>query len=218
MTHVLVVSDIRLYREGLAEALERDGRLDVVATAADMERVERRLNELAPDALLQDMSMSSAFDIVRSVRDRFRNVSVVALGVLERPEEILPCAEAGVAAYVSRDSSLDELVGTVEDALRGRLRCSGRIARALLDHVAGAGGHARENRTPYLTPRELEVAGLLNEGLTNQEIAGRLAIEVATVKCHVHNILDKVGVHHRGEAAARLRGYGVLAATSFRTG
>ena len=119
---------------------------------------------------------------------------------------MIACAEAGASGYVPRDGTVDDLETVVESVARGEIECSPRIAASLLRRV---GALAAELRGPSpnssLTAREQEVAELLDQGLTNKEIAQQLSIAVPTVKNHVHRILDKLHVHRRTEAAARLK-------------
>jgi DNA-binding NarL/FixJ family response regulator len=111
---------------------------------------------------------------------------------------------------VLRDGTVDDLVATIESASRGELRCSAKIAAALLRRVADLATERDISKTnARLTRREQENACLVEEGLSNKEIAARLFIEVATVKNHVHNILEKLQVRTRGEAAAAVRRRGL---------
>jgi two-component system, NarL family, nitrate/nitrite response regulator NarL len=212
MTRVFVVSNIRLYCEGLSEMLVRDGRLEVVGAAAEAPRDADRIRAAAADVVLLDMGIPDALDAIRRLSRGTAPAKVVALGVANRSQRVVACAEAGVANYVGRDSSLDELVQAVEGAVRGEFDCSPRIAAALVGRVAtlAAGRGEGNDDDLYLTPRQLEVARLLDRGLTNQEIGTRLNIEVSTVKIHVHNIMDKLGVHRRGQAVAKLHRSGLL--------
>ncbi len=130
----------------------------------------------------------------------------MALAVSEVESDVLAWAEAGVVGYVPREASLEDLVSTIEAVVRGELRCSPRIAATLFRRVTKLSANRRH--TPqgiHLTPRELEILDLIDHGLSNKQIAGKLGIEVATVKNHVHNILEKLQVNRRGEAAARMR-------------
>ena len=132
---------------------------------------------------------------------------MVALGVADADDHVLGCAEAGVAGYVPRDASLDDLVAVIESAFRGEAICSPRIAGSLLRRIATlAAGQNGTMPLAHLTGREREIVRLIDRGLSNKEIARDLGIEVATVKNHVHNILEKLQVRRRGEAAARMRG------------
>jgi two-component system nitrate/nitrite response regulator NarL len=120
---------------------------------------------------------------------------------------VLGCAEAGVAGYVPREASLEDLVETIGCASRGELRCSPQLGVTLLRQLAlrAAGVDDAASRAP-LTSREVEIVRLIEHGLSNKEIATRLGIQVATVKNHVHNLLEKLRIHRRAEAADRLRG------------
>jgi len=210
MTRVFVVSNIRLYREGLSEMLERDGRLQVVGADSEAPRDQKRFLAAAADVVLLDIGIPDALEAIRWLARGPARSKVVALGVANRSTRVLPCAEAGVANYVSRESSLEELVQAVEDAVRGEFECPPNIAAALLGRVARLAESSVVDDDLYLTPRQLDVARLLDRGLTNQEIAGHLNIEISTVKTHVHNIMDKLGVHHRGQAVAKLHQVGLL--------
>jgi len=205
---VLVVSDIRLYRDGLAHILADEPRLAVVGTAADLPAALREVAAHSPDVALVDMAMPQSVDSVRGIAATASTVKVVALGIRETERDLLACAEAGVAGYVARAASVQDLVKTLEGVGRGELLCSAQVAAALWRRVASlaaAGGGAR-HAASELTPREREIGGLLEAGLSNKDIAVRLSIEVATVKNHVHNLLEKLQVHRRAQAVARLQG------------
>jgi two-component system, NarL family, nitrate/nitrite response regulator NarL len=210
LTHlirVLIVADIRLYREGLAEALVRREALQVVGTAGSREYAVAAVNECHPDVVLVDMAMQEGRATARALLDHAPDLRVVALAVPEREPEMLSCAELGVSGLVPRDASLEELVATLESAARGEVRCSPRMAAAILRRLAALAAERGAARIDVLlTGREREVVELIDRGLSNKEIARRLGIEVPTVKNHVHNILEKLQVHRRGEAAAWVRG------------
>ena len=202
----LVASDIRLYREGLADGLAQSGRVEVAGTAADSATTVERARELAPDVVLVDLVMAGWADAVRAVAGAEGETRVVVLGVREVEDEVIACAEAGVSGYVTREASLDELTDVVESVARGESPCSPRISALLLRRVAETAGRSLEApAADRLTRREAEIVGLIDEGLSNKQIAGRLSIELATVKNHVHSILEKLQVERRAEAAARVR-------------
>lgn len=205
---VLVVAGVRFYREGLAAALSADARFTVAGTAADPGEAAGRLAELAPDVVLLDLAGNDGPAVVRRLLAQAPGTLVVALGVTEADDDVLPLAEAGVAGYVTRDGTVDDLLAAVESVAAGETICSPRMTATLLRRVALL---ARDRRAAAadaqreLTRREREIVGLIDEGLSNKEIAARLRIELATVKNHVHNILDKLHVHRRAEAAAAVR-------------
>lgn len=196
MTRVFIISDVPLYRMGLAQVLERDGRLRVVGTAGnwtDGLRAMRRLRAVT-DAVLMDLGPQGIGD-VPPIASALRWVPVVALIGCRDDETVVASTGTEGFCILSRGASLDELVRTVQDA------SPGRAARQHEQAPAGASDRR-------LTLRELEIIGLIEEGLSNKEIAGRLRIELPTVKNHVHHILRKLNASRRGQAAAMMRGGG----------
>ena len=169
--------------------------------------------DLAPksDVILVNTRMSdgAALRLIRAVADADLPAKVLALGLAESREQILQFVEAGAAGYVLKDDSVEDLLERIRGANAGRVRVSPKIAAALmsrvtayaqlLDQVEAGIGEADD-----LTPREQEILELIGEGLTNQEIAERLVVEVGTVKNHVHSILQKLDASSRYEAAAYL--------------
>lgn len=202
---VVLIAETRFYREGLADALARVDGIRVVGTATGADALAR-LRSLAPDVVLLDTAVAGMLDLLRTMVAASPSARVVALALPERDSEVLTCIEAGASGYVTDDASLAELVDTVERVARGEMRCSPRITGTLVRRVTAlAAGHRPSSPLRTLTGRELEVLELLDEGLSNKQIARRLGIEVATVKNHVHHILEKLQVDRRGEATARLR-------------
>jgi two-component system nitrate/nitrite response regulator NarL len=203
---VFVVGEIRVFRDGLAELLRSDGRVRVVGGGAASEQLLARIDVLKPDVAVLDARPHESLATVRALAAAAPNVKVVAVGVRDNEESVIRCAEAGVIGFVAGDAALEDLVSTIESAARDEVLCSPRMAATLLRHVATLA--ATNGRTPVeqrLTARELEIVELIDEGLSNKEIATRLCIEVATVKNHVHNILEKLEVRGRAEAAAIVR-------------
>lgn len=206
MPSVLIVAGIRLYREGLALMLSQHPSLTVAALAADRDSARDYLARARADVVLLDLMTQDSALIARDLEHLFSPAPpVVALGMLETEQAMLSCVESGIAGLVRRDASLEELVDTVESAARGELRCSPHFAAALMRRVAALAA-ARESRLSIdrLTARECEIARLLQENLSNKEIAARLGIEVATVKNHVHNLLEKLKLHRRTDVARRV--------------
>jgi two-component system, NarL family, nitrate/nitrite response regulator NarL len=200
MTRVYVVAAVRLYREGLAALLPRRDDITIVGMAASWAEGASDALAARPDVVLLDMALtdgSSAIDeIVRSAE----GIKVIALAVSESELDVIAYARAGVSGFVARDESLDQLVAAIESAARGQVVCSPRITAVLLRHVTTGSAPSSDAR---LTRREREIAALLDDGLSNKEIARRLCIELATVKNHVHNILEKLAVRSRFDVAGR---------------
>ena len=210
MIRVVIAADIRLYREGLSEILGREKGIKVVGTAADWPQSLARVRDLMPDVVLVDMAMPESVLAVRSLAAAAPDVKVVALAVPESERDVIAYAEAGIAGYVTREASVEELAQAVDSAARGELILSPRMAATLLKHVATLatqrGSVVPEAR---LTARELEIVELIDEGLSNKEIARRLSIGLPTVKNHVHHVLEKLQVSRRSEAAAHVRKSGL---------
>jgi two-component system, NarL family, nitrate/nitrite response regulator NarL len=198
--NVLIVSDVRLHRDGLACLLEQVPTIAVVG-AVGVERAPGYSPRRIPDAVLLDVLSPENLKIVQPLRRRRRRVRIVAIGVREVESEVLACAAAGIDGYVPINATADDLVAALAGVMRQELICSPKVAASLYNCV----GLLRTVCAEPLTVREIEVIELMNEGLSNKEIARRLGIEASTVKNHVQNILLKLNVHRRGQAAAKMR-------------
>jgi two-component system, NarL family, nitrate/nitrite response regulator NarL len=195
-----LVSDVRLYREGLIASLARQRRLELVGAAASGDFLDR-IVALQPEVLLLDLGAYESLSIPRRARQVLPAICVVAFAVAEIGEKVLACAEAGVSGYVTTGGSIEDLVAAVFHALRGELMCSPRIAALLFSRMATfSDGRITASADAWsLTRREQEVAALVACNLPNKEIARRLRLGATTVKNHVHNILQKLNVHRRGD-------------------
>ncbi len=183
--------------------------MTVVATAADVAALDEAVSFNEPDVILVDAALVGARAGVLRLLGRFPELKVVALGDFQENGEIIAYAEAGVAGFVTRDQALDELIRTLESVVEGHLHCPPHVAAALLRRVASVASEKTPGASAAgarLTARELEILTLLGDGLSNKQIAWRLSIEVATVKNHVHNILEKLQVRSRTDAALWVRG------------
>lgn len=200
---VLVVSDVILYREGVARGLELAGRHRVAATSAE-DSALATLTCSHVDVVLLDASDVSALHTAQTLRDAHPTLPVVGFGICN-DDASLACAEAGLRGFVGRNGSIADLIETIDRALTGEVYCSSRLAAMLCDRVALlARGERQISTSSPLTPRELEIAELVGEGLSNKEIALQLKIGPATVKNHIHSILEKLAVARRSGIAARL--------------
>ncbi|MEA2588615.1 MAG: hypothetical protein QOH66_1542 [Actinomycetota bacterium] len=202
---VFITHAIRLYREGLEQLLDKEVALKVVGSSGSPEEAIVRIGELSPDVAVLDVGMAQGLAMARALRATNRAIKTVALAVAEVESEVTAWAEAGMSGYVTREGSLRDLVETIERAWQGEILCPPRIAATLLDRLATLANSKWQTRPDFkLTLREVEVAQLLGEGLSNLEIARRLSIALPTVKNHVHNILEKLKVRSRRDAVALL--------------
>ena len=205
-TRVVILAQIRFYREGLALYFgARDG-FEVVGSAEDVAEASELARTLRWDVALVDIAANRAGEAIRAMRTAAPGGGIVAIGVRENEEEIISLAELGVFGFVARDASLDDLARAVTSAARNEAQCSNRVAAILVRRLAVLTDQVLTERTDVpLTRRQLEIVQLIDEGLPNKAIAQRLFIEVPTVKNHVHNILERLGVHYREEAASEVR-------------
>jgi two-component system, NarL family, nitrate/nitrite response regulator NarL len=202
---VLVVAASRLYRDGIAQALAAS-RFEVTGTASTAAAALARVAATGPDVTLVDLGLPSSLQLVRAIRDARPQSQVVALSVPDAEEHVIACAEAGAAGFVTLDGSLDDLEAMLESVGRGETLCSPRMVAALFRRVASLADDRDGLGGARLTARERQILEHVARGRTNKEIATALQIELPTVKNHVHNILEKLHVTRRSDAAARFRG------------
>jgi two-component system nitrate/nitrite response regulator NarL len=207
---VVILGDVRLFRDGLAALLRGSARIEMVATIGSPEEACTVIARERPDVLLFDMTMPDALRQVSALAATFPALKIVTLAIPETATDVLSRAEAGAVGYVPREASAEDLIAALEAAARSELRCPAHIAAALLRHVAeltwaGAGGvpSSAAPTAAALTLRELEVLRLLETGRSNKEIARALGIELATAKNHVHNILAKLELRRRTQLIPR---------------
>jgi len=199
---VLIVDDHALVRQGVRAFLAAQPGITVAGEAGSGEEAVRLAAELAPDVALMDLLMP-AMDGVETTR-RLKRVSprtqVIVLTSFHQDEHIIPAIRAGALSYLLKDVLPSELALAVRKAAAGEAVLHPQVAARLVQEVHGA---AQNPANPFtdLTERELEVLRRIADGLSNEEIASRLVISEKTVKCHVSNILSKLHVADRTQAA-----------------
>jgi two-component system nitrate/nitrite response regulator NarL len=206
MISIVLVDDSALSREALAAQLRSEDWAGDVRSAVDAEATVGLSLERQPTVVLVSLASVNGLQILRAVRRALPQAKVIAIAVSEHGEEALACACTGISGIVLRCGTLRELKATVAGVVRGETICPPSVVGALVRHVSDETAAGRGSvDDSHLTCREREVLVLIEQGLTNREIARRLGIEERTVKNHVHNLLEKLRVRHRAEAAARLR-------------
>lgn len=194
---VLLADDHSVVRQGLRMFLELDADLKVVGEARDGNEAVRRTRELEPDVVLMDLLMPGMDGIAATtvIRREMPDTEVIALTSVLEDEKVYSAIRAGAIGYLLKDTEADELCRAIKAAAAGQVQLSPAAAARLMRQV-------RAPEAPdELTPREMEVLRLLAEGLANKEIARDLSIGEKTVKTHVSNILSKLGVLSRTQAA-----------------
>jgi two-component system nitrate/nitrite response regulator NarL len=204
---VFILSDVRLYREGLAWSLSQRREIEMIGAAAPNGGGLAEAVSSTPAAVLLDFAMPEVLNLSKALNRLIPGVKVIAFAASEVDDELLVCVEAGIVGFVTRDASIDDLVDAIRKTLRGEVLCSARMTGRLFQRLAELSDATQvPSKMRPLTRREYEIAELVNEGMSNKEIARSLRIASATVKNHVHNILEKLQVSRRRAVGAILRG------------
>lgn len=201
MKRVLIVASTRVYGQALAAKLLLMNEIASVATAPTVDDALEEAARSRPNAVLVDVPVSEGKRLVGGLQQSgLSDTHVLAYAVPELTHEILAWAAIGVSGCLTRDVDIEELVSAVVEVRDGDIRCSSAVARLLFRYIRNPNGSvtATEN-TAGLTPRQGEIARLLADGLSNKEIASVLSIEFPTVKNHVHQIFERLGIHKRAE-------------------
>lgn len=199
---VLVADDHSLFRDGVVSLLEAAG-FDVVGQVGDgLAAVEAAL-QLIPDLVLMDITMPklSGLEALRRIRDEAPGIQVVMLTVSDDDSDLLESIQSGAKGYIHKSLSAQEFLDLISGLERGEAALSRKTAARL---IAGLGNKPRpeEDGGPRLTRREVELLGLVADGLSNKAIAQALSVSENTVKYHIRNILQKLGAQNRAEAVA----------------
>ncbi len=204
---VLIVDDHAVVRQGLNMFLSRDPELEIIGEANNGQEAVARVAELAPDVVLMDLVMPVMDGIaaIKIIRSQHPETEVVALTSVLEDAAVIGAVRAGAIGYLLKDAEADELRRVIKAAAAGQVQLSPQAAERLM----------REIRAPdspeKLTEREAEVLRLLALGKANKEIARALTISETTVKTHVSNILAKLGLSSRTQAALHAVRIGLVA-------
>lgn len=208
---VLLVDDHAMVRQGVRAFLETQPGIVVVAEAGGGEEAVRLAAEHAPDVALMDLIMPGmdGVEATRRLTTQSPRTSVIVLTSYHDDEHIFPAIRAGALSYVLKEIGPEELAGAVRKAAMGEAVLHPRVAARVVRELHGARG-AEPNVFHELSERELEVLKLIAEGLSNARIAGRLYVSEKTVKSHVSNILGKLHLADRTQAAVYAWRQGVV--------
>jgi two-component system NarL family response regulator len=203
---VLVADDHVLFRRGLEMVLQQEGGIDVVGEAGDGLEAVMRAAELLPDVILMDVRMprSSGIEACLSIKERVPSSKIVMLTISDEETDLFEAIRAGANGYLLKDVPGEEIAAGIRAVHNGQSLISPSMASKLLAEFAQMSpreGETPNPQAPQLTPREVEVLRLVARGLANREIGAQLFISENTVKNHVRNILEKLQLHTRMEAA-----------------
>ena len=201
---VLLVDDHPLFRKGLASLLAREKGFEVVGEAQDGAEALNKTKNLKPDLVLMDIYMpgGNGLEATRRIREALSSVKVVILTVSEEDKNLFEAIKSGAHGYLLKKIEPRNLFEMLRGVFRGEAPISRATAAKILNEFA-AQAHRATEETPEekLTPKEREVIELLTKGWTNKEIGNKLRITENTVKNHLKNILDKLHLENRVQAA-----------------
>lgn len=206
---VFIASDGRVHRESLSRLVATEEGLELVGAAKIAESPASLHRGSQPDVVLVDATQPSDLMVARRIASAAGEAHMVVLVAPDQGDDLRAWAGAGASGFLSSEASSEQLVDILARAAEGETPCSSDVAEGFLRRECEKLGEALASDR-QLTTREAQIAELVVDGLSNKAIASSLSIELATVKNHVHRILEKLRVHSRGEAAAKLRQTGLI--------
>lgn len=220
VTRLAIVDDHELARESLQNMLADEHDIEIVGEASNGRQALALCSRLRPDLILMDVRMPEMDGLAatKEVKQRYPETSVMMLTMHENPDYLLEALKAGAAGYVLKDAPQEEIIEAVRRVRNGESPMDPELAARLLRRLASEGetwrgARSSQDATPAvesLTPRELEVLGLMKLGRTNRQIAADLVISLGTAKNHVEHIIAKLGVSDRTQAVVRALELGIL--------
>jgi DNA-binding NarL/FixJ family response regulator len=228
---VLAADDQRVVREGLALVLGLLPGVEVVATAADGDEAIELARRLDPDVVLMDLNMPrrDGVSAIQALREQCPRIKVIVLTTYADDRSVLDALRAGARGYLTKDAGGEQIEQALRDVLDERSVLDPAVQHHVVAAIAAAPGSGRASGSASssssssssadadspplpagLTPREAQVLELIARGLTNAEIAGRLAVGEATVKSHINHLLPKIGARDRAQAVAFAYQHGLV--------
>jgi len=199
---ILIADDHAIVREGLRALIDTERGMELVGEAADGVEAVLRAHSLQPDVILLDLVMprKDGIEAIGEIKQENPEARILVLTSFAEDDKVFPAIKAGALGYLLKDSSPQELLQAIRDVYRGESSLHPTIARKVIGEL----NRPPENLPPTeepLTEREVEVLSLVARGLSNQEIADRLVVSERTVRTHVSNILGKLHLANRTQAA-----------------
>jgi two-component system, NarL family, response regulator LiaR len=209
---VLIADDHAVVRQGLRTFLELQDEIEVVGEASDGVEALELVQRTAPDVALLDLVMPrlGGLEAIRRIREVAPATRVLVLTSFADDDTVLPAVRAGAAGYLLKDVQPPELVGAIRTVHAGEALLAPAVATMLVEQLAAEDGNGAAERGEHLTPREREVLALLARGRANKVIARDLGVSERTVKTHVSNILGKLNLTDRTQAAVYAVRHGIV--------
>ncbi len=202
---IMLADDQALFRQGVAALIGMQPSLEVVAHAANGLEAIQRAREFVPDVILMDIEMPrcNGLEATSTIKQELPNVHIIVLTVSDDTSDLFTAIKRGADGYLLKNLEPHQLFEMLEGIRKGEAPISGTLAARILDEFRQPSQAAESSEEPqsHLTPREIEVLERVVEGLTNKQIAQALSIAEDTVKIHLRNILEKLHLQNRIQAA-----------------
>lgn len=194
---IMVVDDHEVVRKGLRMFLSMDDAFEIVAEATNGQQALDLLQSVEVDVVLMDLLMPimSGLEAIPIIRQQYPHVEVIALTSILSNGSVVSAVRAGAIGYLLKDTNSDELIRSIKAAAAGQVQLSPQAAALLVQEISVP------DSPESLTAREVDVLRLIATGLSNKEIADQLVVGEKTIKTHVSNILSKLGLNSRTQAA-----------------
>jgi DNA-binding NarL/FixJ family response regulator len=197
---VLVVDDQTLFRTGLTSLLGEDPAVEVIGQAADGADAVKQATRLKPDVVLMDIKMPTVdgIEATRQIVQALPGTKVLILTTFETDSQVIQALKAGASGYVLKDSSAGAIISSIIAVMSGERVMASAVANRVLEMLTGTA--TPKEFYDGLTNREIEILKLLANGMANKQIAYRLKISEKTVRNHVSNMYEKLGIYDRSQA------------------
>ena len=208
---VAVVDDHEMVRKGIISYLETEPSIEIVGEADSGKKAVSLVKDTKPDVVLMDLLMEngSGIDATREILSFYPECKIIIITSFYDDEQVFPAIEAGAFSYMLKTATASEVIKAIEKASKGETVIEPKVANKMMKRLRP------QERKPHdeLTERELDVLKCIGEGMTNQQISEELFIGVKTVKTHVSNILGKLGLSDRTQAAVYANRNGLIKST-----
>src|ERR1700730_14604522 len=200
VARVLLVDDQTLFRTGLARLLSEDGRIEIIGQPPDGAESVIQAAKLKPDVVLMDLKMPNVdgIEATRQIIAADPDIRVLILTTFETDNHVIQALKAGASGYVLKDSLAEAIVSSIQAVASGERVMAGAVANRVLEMLTGTS--TPKEFYDGLTVREVEILRLLATGMANKQIAYRLKISEKTVRNHVSNMYEKLGIYDRSQA------------------
>jgi DNA-binding NarL/FixJ family response regulator len=212
-TKILLIEDNRLLRDGIKAIIDKQADLKILAASGGNDDYLLQASSLKPNVVLIDLGLrnKNGLRIVATLTRELPHVKVVGMGLIPSQMDIVEFVQAGASGFILKDATIEDFLATIRAVAQGLRILPPLLTGSLFNHVVEHALRKGKGELPNavrMTKREREIISLIADGLSNKEIAGRLSIEIYTVKSHVHNILEKLALHSRLQISAYVHNQG----------